>query len=188
MIKECGINEKDIYVVGGYRHEELKGLVPNLIINHEYDRKDNSYSLGLALQYVYDQDVLIMDSDLCFEKELLQEILDDPEKNVLMSMKSADQDESTGIVTMADHRISAVGKQYKNTGFVYISIFKIDKRIISEFRELLLNEKSEKTWYPLAITMLADKYPFYNHVTKHRWHEIDFRQDYFETLELFGLE
>lgn len=187
ILKNCGIAEKNIFVVGGYKYEVLKKDAPNLIINTEFESKDNAYSLGLALKSVNDDDVLIMDADLCFEEILVQEILNDARKNVLLSRKSDDLKESTGIVTAENGRVKAIGKTYKNTGYVYISIFKIDKNIIPEFRELLLSERSKKTWYPLAITELCEKYEFYNHSVKDRWHEIDFYEDYIETLNLFEL-
>jgi choline kinase len=187
IIKECGIADKDIYVVGGYKYQELQDLVPNLIINTQYDVKDNSYTLGLALQTVYDDDVLVMDADLCFEHDLLKEVLNNHHENLLVSIKSLDQDESTGIVMEKDGSVKAIGKKYKSTGFVYISIFKIQKELIPEFRRLLLEKQSEKTWYPLAITNLCKKYKFYNHVTMCKWHEIDFIEDYYETLNMFNL-
>lgn len=187
ILYECGFEPQDIYIVGGYKYEMLEKIAPNLIINNYYEEKDNSYSLGIALEKI-EEDVLILDADLCFEKELINEILNDKNENVLLSKVSDDLSESTGIVTDENGRVNAIGKQYLNTGYVYISIFKVSKQIISEFKERLLSERSEKTWYPLAITELCSKYSFYNHVTQEKWHEIDFPEDYYETLKMFGLE
>lgn len=187
LLQESGIRKEDIFVVGGYKYEELEPIVPNLIINPCYDTKDNSYTLGLALKTVNDDDVLILDADLCFEKELLMEIIRDEHENVLMSKKSEDLEESTGIVVGEDGYVKAIGKQYCDTGYVYISIFKIGKNTIKPFREALLTEKSEKTWYPLAITEICDEYRFVNRETLQKWHEIDFVEDYLETLQMFQL-
>jgi choline kinase len=188
VLQECGIEERNIYVVGGYKYEMLQKYTSNLIINDQYDTKDNSYTLGLALKTIDDDDILILDADLCFDTQLISEILLDHNKNVLMSKASSDLEESTGIVTNKNGQVQAIGKQYINTGYVYLSVFKIDRHIIPEFRDALLSPKSEKTWYPLAITELCKKYEFYNHVTKAKWHEIDFVEDYEETVKLFGLE
>lgn len=187
LLQEAGISRRDIYVVGGYKHEMLMDIAPNMIVNTEYDKKDNSYSLGLALQTVYDDDVLILDADLCFDRDLLEEIIDYPQKNVLLSKVSNDLEESTGIVTSKDGMVQAIGKKYQNTGFVYISIFKVGRETILSFRDALLSERSEKTWYPLAITEICKDYKFFNLTTKKRWHEIDFVEDYLETIELFQL-
>ena len=51
-----------------------------------------------------------------------------------------------------------------------------------------MDEKSEKTWYTSAITELCSQYAFYNMPVTDKWHEIDFIEDYEETLTLFGLE
>ena len=188
ILQTCGIHRNEIYVVGGYRHELLRNDAPNLIINNDYEKKDNSYSLGLALKYVCDDNILILDADLCFEEELIYEILADEHENVLMSRKSKDLEESTGIVTSENRRVEAIGKEYVDTGYVYISIFKIAKQIIPEFRDRLLSRRSERTWYPNAITELCSDYMFYNHVTMAKWHEIDFVKAYLETLQMFGLK
>lgn len=188
ILQECGLPKKNIYVVGGYRYELLKPMSPNLIYNPHYDTKDNSYSLGFALEKVFDDDILILDADLCFDKEVVLEIINDVHENVLLSKKSADLEESTGIVTEISGRVRAIGKQYLNTGYVYISIFKVGKNVIPDFRAELLTEKSVNTWYTFAITEICKKHPFYNHMTEKRWHEIDFVEDYVETLKMFQLE
>lgn len=188
ILQECGLAENNIYVVGGYRSELLEPIAPNLIYNPHYDTKDNSYSLGLALGTVSDDSVLVLDADLCFDADIIMEIIEDVHENVLLSKRSGDLEESTGIVTEPSGRVTAIGKKYLNTGYVYISIFKIGKDTIRDFRKALLEEKSEKTWYPLAITEICGQYPFYNLTTKQRWHEIDFVEDYLETLEMFQLK
>lgn len=188
ILQECGLQESDIYVVGGYGSHLLETVVPNLIYNPEYDTKDNSYSLGLALETVSDDDVLVLDADLCFDKELILEIMNDRNSNVLLSRKETDLEESTGIVTKASGVVSAIGKQYQNTGYVYLSIFKIGRDTIPDLRQELLAEKSAKTWYTAAITEICGKWTFYNRVTDQKWHEIDFLQDYLDTLEMFQLK
>ncbi|MBR4026049.1 MAG: phosphocholine cytidylyltransferase family protein [Lachnospiraceae bacterium] len=187
LLKECGFTDMDIYIVGGYQYHLLEPYAKNLIINDKYNIKDNSYSLGLALEIIND-DILVLDADLCFDVNIIKEILIHKEKNVLLSKKSNDLLESTGIVTTELERVLKVGKEYKNTGYIYISIFKMEKERISEFRKLLLNEKNEVTWYTRAITELCEKYKFYNCVTESLWSEIDFVEDYIETLQLFHLE
>lgn len=49
ILQECGFKEEDIYVVGGYKYKLLEPIAPNLIYNSEYNTKDNSYSLGIAM-------------------------------------------------------------------------------------------------------------------------------------------
>ena len=185
LLQEVGIAHDDIYIVGGYKYEMLEDIAPNLIVNQDYDSKDNAYSLGLALRYVNDEDLLILDSDLVYKAELLEEIIQCKNKNALLSIRTNDTEESTGIVIGADGFVSAIGKQYRDTGFVYISIFKIGKDTIAPLREALLSERSEKTWYPLAITEICGQYKFVNLITEQKWHEIDCVEDYLETVQMF---
>jgi len=187
LLQECDINEDDIYVVGGYKQELLKSIAPNLIVNSYYDTSDNSYSLGFALEIVDDDDIVVMDADLCFEKELLQEVLADKHKNLLLSMRSNDTEESTGIVEDENENVVAIGKQYSNTGFVYLSIFKAARETISDLRASLLEKRNAMTWYPSAITEICNEHIFYNKKTNLKWHEIDYIEDYYETIKFFNL-
>ncbi|WP_020589346.1 NTP transferase domain-containing protein [Desulfobacter curvatus] len=187
LLQEAGISKENIYVVGGYKYELLLDDSPNMIINELFDVKDNAYSLGLALESVCDENVIILDGDLCFEQELLLQIINCPHKNVLLSKLSEDLHESTGIKISDNNVVTAIGKQYKNTGYVYISIFKIAKEIIVDFRKNLLEDRNSKTWYTSALTKLCNNHKFYNLVTNCKWHEIDFIEDYVETKQIFNL-
>lgn len=188
ILKELGFTEKDILVVGGYKYERLKDCGATLIINSKYEQTDNAYSLGLALEQIQNDDVLVMDADLVFEPAILKAIIEDPRPNLVLSKLSADLQESTGIVLRDDGTVSAIGKQYLNSGYVYISIFKFAKEISNDFLDALLKQRSVKTWYTSALTDLMQEYPFYNLSVSGKWHEIDFPEDYIETMELFGVE
>lgn len=188
ILKESGFTEKDILVVGGYRHEMLEDCGATLIINPEYAQTDNAYSLGLALRQIENEDVLVMDADLVFEPAILKAIIEDPRPNLVLSKLSADLQESTGIVLRDDGTVSAIGKQYLNSGYVYISIFKFAKEVLNNFLDSLLKDRAVKTWYTSALTDLMQEYPFYNLSVSGKWHEIDFPEDYIETIKLFGIE
>lgn len=168
ILQECGFKEEDIYVVGGYKYKLLEPIAPNLIYNSEYNTKDNSYSLGIAMETVPRDDILVLDADLCFEKELILEILEDMHENVLLSKESAALEESTGIVVEESGRVKAIGKQYRDTEYVYLSIFKVGKEVVSELVKILLSERSEHTWYTYAITEICGENAFYNKVTRQK--------------------
>lgn len=186
MLKDLGFSGEDIFVVSGYRHECLENCGAEVIFNSEYKSTDNAYSLGLALRRIgTDDDVIVMDSDLIFERSVLEMAVNSEKRNLVLSKKSEDLSESTGIATKADGTVEAIGKQYSNTGFVYISIFKFGKEVTREFTEALMEPRSVKTWYTLALTKVMQKYPFYNLPVPGLWHEIDFPEDYQEAKEIF---
>lgn len=185
LLNEMGFSKNDIFLVTGYQSEMLEEIEAQHIFNEHFDTKDNSYSLLKGL-YAITEDAIIMDSDLCFDKDALEILLRDTRENVVLSRHSNDLSESTGIC-VADGKVAAIGKQYKNTGYVYLSIFKIGKRCFEAFKEALASERSAKTWYTLAITEICKDYNFYNRVFDGRWHEIDDAEDYRETLKMFDL-
>ncbi len=187
ILVSCGIKREDIFVVTGYKHKTVKPSCPNEIYNEHFEDKDNSYSLGLALKNV-DDDVMVLDADLCFENDLIEELLADNNENVLLSKSLNDLSESTGIVVDSNLRVKAIGKQYKNSGYVYISIFKMSKQTSEALKDKLMQDSNEKTWYTSAITEICKDVVFVNHVTNAKWHEIDFEEDYYETIELFGIK
>lgn len=187
LLKEIGIEESDIYVLGGYESHLLETISPNLIKNDCYDRYENSYSLGLALSQIPEDDMLVMDADLCFDAEMLRDIIDDPNPNVVLSRKADDTDESTGIVTDSENHVKAIGKDLRNSGFVYLSIFKFSEEVIKAFSRELLSEEGIHTWYTIPLTRICERHCFINLVTNARWHEIDYEEDYLETLKLFNM-
>lgn len=186
MIREAGIPLEDIYVLGGYKAELLRKIAPNLIVNEDYHRFENSYSLGYALQRVPLDDVIVMDADLCFDSELLLDVLKDEHKNLVLSRISKDENESTGVNTDVEGMVKGIGKNYYNTGYVYMSIFKVSRDVVPVLTEALMSEKNIHTWYTPAITDICERYSFYNLVTDKKWHEIDFIEDYIATKALFG--
>lgn len=186
FLKELGFSKDDIRVIAGYKYEKLQDCGAQVIVNDKYDVLDNAYSLALGLHGV-DDDVIVMDSDLVFDRAVLEEILSDSHGNLVLSIRSDDLEESTGIVTCLDGKASAIGKQYHNTGYVYISIFKVCRGAVRPFEEMLLLPRVHKTWYTDALTELMKQFDFYNKTTDHRWHEIDFVEDYLETQTLFGI-
>lgn len=186
LLNEAGILPTDIYVLGGYKAELLRDISPNLIVNEDYQKFENSYSLGYALQHVPLDDVVIMDTDLCFDRELLVDVLNNPHKNLVLSRKSEDENESTGILVDANGMVKGIGKNYQNTGYVYMSIFKVSREAVLDFTEALMSKKNINTWYTPAITDICNRYCFYNLVTDKKWHEIDFVEDYMATKTMFG--
>lgn len=187
ILSELGISKDDIYVIGGYKYDRLKPYANNIIKNDDYNTKENSYSLLLGLEETIGDDVLVLDADICFEKELIHELLDSNYKNAVVSMKSNDLSESTGVLTNEKHEVEAIGKNYNNTGYVYLSIFKLSAEACNNFVSFLREEESMKTWYTYAMTKLSKVEKIFNIVTSEKWHEIDFIDDYYETLEMFNL-
>ena len=184
ILQETGFSKKDIIVMGGYKSELLNDYDINLLINEQYESTDNSYTLGMALEGISD-DVIIMDGDLVFDKQMLVQLIECSHKNAILTHKSSDLDESTGISVRDDGSISAIGKNIINSGYVYLSIFKVSKEAITDFRKELNAEHVKKTWYTAPLTAILNKHIFYNCITNYKWHEIDCPKDYYDTKKIF---
>lgn len=192
LLKECGFNEKDIFVVLGYKHEMVvERINTNIIINDRYNETDNSYSLGLALmalEHIDEEDILIIDGDLVFDKSIISAIITVKDPNVFLCFTSQDLTESTGIEVNDFGIVTRIGKDVAESGNVYVSIFKIGKKLINYFRTELLKESQVRNWYTNSLNKLFFKHKFVvNYIDKNLWHEIDTLDDYNETLTQFDL-
>ncbi len=189
LLTSAGIEKTDVFIVAGHKHETLTDIHPNLIINEHYQTTDNSYSLGIALEHVgCSDDVLVLDGDLIFDREVIEDIVRDRRSNVVLSKAITDTEESTGITVDEEQRVCEIGKHVKNSGYVYLSIFKIGAAAVPGFKAELLKEEYRESWYTIPLSTLLRQHPFYCKVVRGKWHEIDTVSDYAQAKQLFGVE
>ena len=90
VLNRCGIN--DILIVTGYRSEQLREYVVThhpesditWVHNEKFDTTNNIFSLSLAFEKVESEDVIIIESDLVFEPEVIEQLLENPKRDVAM--------------------------------------------------------------------------------------------------------
>ena len=84
-----------IIIVAGYYGERLQqhvGAIYNnipvkYVHNVVYDKTNNIYSLALAINYLQEDDTLLVESDLIFEDGLFKLVVDDPFPNLAIVAK-----------------------------------------------------------------------------------------------------
>ena len=84
-------NLDDIIIVTGYLQEQIKnfisqkfpGLKVSYIYNELYNTTNNIYSLWLTKDLVFNNDMLMMDSDILFEKKILELLINSEYPNCL---------------------------------------------------------------------------------------------------------
>lgn len=90
------LNLNRIVIVIGYKGKELadyikenyKGKVRiELVENPIYDKTNNIYSLFLAKDKLAEDDTLLLESDLIFEKQMLDIIINHSDKNLALVSK-----------------------------------------------------------------------------------------------------
>lgn len=93
---EIGI--KKIYIVVGFKKEYYEKLKKKykeveLFGNEEYEKKSSYFSLK-KLENIIDEDFILLDSDILYEKKALEKIIDLSEENIiLMSSETGSKDE-----------------------------------------------------------------------------------------------
>lgn len=111
-----GIN--DFVFVTGYRenmikdfvNEKFPGINKAFITNHDYENNNNSYSLWMTKNYI-NGDVILLDSDILFDKEIIAELLNSKYENCLAVNFTDKLDEEQIKVHSDENKILRIGKE-----------------------------------------------------------------------------
>ena len=85
-----------VVIVVGYKKNELISHIGNryddrikieYVHNDIYDKTNNIYSLALAKQYMLEEDTLLLESDLIFDDNMLDLIINNPYPNLALVAK-----------------------------------------------------------------------------------------------------
>ena len=191
-----GIKLEDIIIVIGYKYEIIqkylnevyKGL--NIIINKEYDKTNNMYSLYLTRKYVENEEFILMNADVYYEEEIIKELINCKHGNVIVCDDGRYIEESMKI-TKKDNVISNISKAIsKDEAYgVSIDVYKFSKEAGTELLEIIDNtinvEKNRNSWTEVAIDILLKKQNFYSLDMKYKWVEIDNHADLKYAEKLF---
>ena len=98
---------KEIVIVTGYLHNQIEDFVkqqyPNVNIsfihNEVYDSTNNIYSLWLARPKADGEEILLLDSDLLYDPEIITRILSTNAENVLTLIRHNLGEEEMKVVT-----------------------------------------------------------------------------------------
>jgi choline kinase len=164
-------NINNIVIVTGYLEEKIKtyisakypGLKVTYIYNKIYDSTNNIYSLWLAKETVQDDSMLLLDSDILFDKKIVGLLLDSKHENCL-ALKSGFQlgeeeikvrVNGQGYITEISKEVdlkAAIGESIgieKFTGQVLAQLFHVLDRLITVDKEVNL-------WYESAFQEIID--------------------------------
>jgi choline kinase len=135
-LSELGI--KKAVIVVGYEADGIRNLIGNefkgmeiiYVFNEKYAITNNIYSLWLARNYLIQEDTILLESDIIFDKSLLSRIVSSEHDNVVAVAKY--EPWMDGTVTLVDEKdkvIAFVNKtgfrwEYVNNYFKTINIYK----------------------------------------------------------------
>ena len=114
---KAGIRE--FCIVTGYLHEQIEDFVSQtygesidvcFIHNKDYETTNNIYSLWLARPKADGQEVLLLDSDLLYDGQIVERVLADSHDNVLTLIRHELGEEEMKVVMNEDGAITEISK------------------------------------------------------------------------------
>jgi choline kinase len=163
-------NNSEIIIVTGYLEDKIRGFLrarfPQLnvtfIYNKFYASTNNIYSLWLTKDEVLGNDMMMMDSDIVFDKLIIKKLVGSGYKNCLALKRHEVHDEEIKVKTGANGRVIEISKEVKPSEAagesIGIEIFGRET-LAGLFRILdqkVVTEKKVNQFYETAFQELAD--------------------------------
>ncbi|MCM1527313.1 MAG: sugar nucleotide-binding protein [Clostridium sp.] len=187
ILKCCGFRPEDVLIVAGYKKEKIESLgLCDIIYNEKYYGTDNSYSLYLALKQI-EEDVLVLDGDLIFEKEAVKSLLAS-EGSTLLAIKSEGEYGATGIeMNSGSGYVTAIGKHI-SSDVIYTGMMKICWEHLPDMKRALSISGMEKTWYTVPLNQILRDVHVQCIFCPSKICGINSYFEYFEAKRIFGIE
>ena len=111
-----GVN--DFIVVTGYRQQQIVDFLNSnypaqtieFVYNEDYATTNNIYSLWLATPFVGNEDVLLLDSDIVFDPQIIEVLLQSGKQNVLALNKHELGEEEIKVIAGEDGKVLEISK------------------------------------------------------------------------------
>ena len=189
---------RKLILVVGYKKDNLiqhvgdkyKDIDIEYVENPIYDQTNNIYSLYLAKDKLEQDDTILLESDLIFEEEMIQRLLDDERRSLAVVDKyqswmdgtavTLDSDDSIlNFFTKKTFRFQDVNEYYKT-----VNIYKFSKEFSQKsyipFLEAYSKAMGDNEYYESVlrvITILEGQELRAMRLNGERWYEIDDVQD-----------
>ncbi len=173
--------DADIIVVVGFMNQviqsELKGVT--FVINPFYEITNSIASLWFAKEYLYSDNVVLINGDIVMEERLVKEIVctktDVPKVCIDSSIKS-DGDYN---VQVNDKKILVMSKELKQYYGEYAGVTKLEKKSALKLYKCICNMVESgmyDQWYENALVQMIfneDFQLYYEDIRDYKWTEID---------------
>ena len=195
-LEENGI--KECVIIVGYLGEKIKeaigrsfgNLKINYVENNDFNKTNNGYSLWLAREHM-DEDLLLVDGDVIFEKEILSNLILDPKENTMLVdelegdmtgtlIEKGEDNKMTKYLLPADREHDTGTKnRYKMAGITKLSGSLLLNAFIPKLNNLVKEERFDE-YYESVIKEIVEEGTSLMHVhdvNKRKWVEIDNEED-----------
>lgn len=165
-------NNSDIIIVTGYRENMIREFVahrfPDLnvtyIYNSLYESTNNIYSLWLTRDSVLGDDMIMMDSDIVFDKSIITKLVNSGYENCLALKRHEVHDEEIKVKADPSGRVMEISKEVDPAQAagesIGIELFR-RKSLYELFRIIekkVVGEKKVNQFYETAFEELSDLY------------------------------
>jgi len=177
----------------------IAGVEFEFVYNFDYASTNNIYSLYLARAYLERDDTILIESDLIYDKQLIQEVARCPDQDLAVVSKFEPWMDGTVTTITRDGEIDAfIGKKDinpENAASYYktVNIYKFSKPFLQKHYvpqlEKYITEHGRNEYYEMVLRELtkAGEYRLKAFVLKDiAWYEIDNSQDLAHATAIFG--
>jgi choline kinase len=192
------INNSEIIIVTGYFENKIREFLrerfPQLkitfIYNKFYASTNNIYSLWLAKDAVLGDDMMMMDSDIVFDKGIITKLLNSGYKNCLALKRHEVHDEEIKVKADIKGCVVQISKEVNLSEAagesIGIEIFGIEavKELFNIVERKVVTENKVNQFYEAAFQELSDNNLFIVDTTEYFCMEIDTEEDLITTVEL----
>jgi len=190
-----GIN--DIIVVTGYLYNKIVDFLNHkypfvkTIVIPEYNSTNNMYSAYKAMNYLANTDFLMMNGDVFFDAEIINNLINCSSANAIAVQPNTYIEESMKVVAVNDrviHISKTIDPQYAYG--VSIDLYKFSpagsKRFFNIAAEYIEVFGEKKLWSEVALDKTLDSIEFGICNVYNKWIEIDNFEDLKKAEELFA--
>jgi histidinol-phosphate/aromatic aminotransferase/cobyric acid decarboxylase-like protein/choline kinase len=185
----------DVCIVTGHRSGDIRAFVGahfghlnvDYVHNADYERTNNVYSMALALEHTrIDDDVLLIESDLIFDPQVLTQLVESPHGNAALVDRYRPGLDGTVVSLAADGSIGQVYPSYMQGGdfsfadkYKTLNIYRFSEEFCrTSFRRLLSfysRAIDDSCYYELLLGVLIYLRATTVHavVVEHPWAEVD---------------
>ena len=195
ILNECGVYE--VIIVVGYKKEKLiaflgetyKDIKIKYIVNEKYNNTNNIYSLYLAKEE-FNDDIILLESDIIFEKSLIEKLIKDKNKDLVAVDKYQRWMDGTVTILKSDNTISRfVDKtefNWNNIDNYYktVNIYKFSKKFLLNkylpYLEAYIKSEGYNSYYEQVLSVISSLKSVNLKAMKlesEKWYEIDDAQD-----------
>ena len=184
-------NNSELIIVTGYLENKIREFLrerfPLLHVTYIYNKfyasTNNIYSLWLARDAVLGNDMMMMDSDIVFDRLIIPKLLNSGYKNCLALKRYDVHDEEIKVKTDAEGRVVDISKEVKPSEAagesIGIEIFGREAvaELYSILDQMVVTEKKVNQFYETAFQKLSENDLYIVDTTEYFCMEIDTMED-----------